>query len=185
MMTQPNCFRFPERASRAFLVFFFIFWLGGNSAMAAGGAAENANLAPLLSPGKPVDWWFVFKFNTQSFPKCAGNAQRTCLFGGDVQSYRGGFGQQYVYASSENPVLQEGGGCVGDTLSDPVGATFNQIYNGSSHYVVWNDQFYDAPKIQGCTGDCGSPWGHPKGILAWNDGGEGLVIQVSTPSWPA
>ena len=27
--------------------------------------------------------------------------------------------------------------------------------------------------------------GHSKGMLAWNDAGEGSVIQVSTPSWPA
>jgi hypothetical protein len=30
--------------------------------------AQNAP-APLLEKGKPpVDWWFAFKFNTQSFP---------------------------------------------------------------------------------------------------------------------
>ena len=40
-------------------------------------------------------------------------------------------------------------------------------------------------KIKGCTTECGSPWGHSKGMLAWNDDGQGFVLQVSTPSWPA
>ena len=69
--------------------------------------------------------------------------------------------------------------------TDPLGATFDEVYNGSFHYVVWNDQFYDDPKIAGCTEECGAPWGHSKGMLAWDDAGDGLVIQVSTPSWPA
>jgi hypothetical protein len=64
-------------------------------------------------------------------------------------------------------------------LADPIGATFDEIYNGSLHYVVWNDQFYD-----GCTRECRGPWGHSKGIVAWNDAGDGLVIQVTMPSWP-
>src|SRR5271167_5276619 len=39
--------------------------------------------------------------------------------------------------------------------------------------------------ISGCSESCGAPWGHSKGMLAWNDAGDGLVMQVSTPSWPA
>src|SRR5207253_6991089 len=35
------------------------------------------------------------------------------------------------------------------------------------------------------TKECGGPWGHSKGTLAWNDAGEGFVLQVTTPSWPA
>merc|ERR1712137_321337 len=31
---------------------------------------------------------------------------------------------------------------------------------------------------------CMAPWGHSKGVLAWNDDGRGFVMQVSTPSWP-
>ena len=138
---------------------------------------------PLLQVGHPVDWWFVFKFNSASFPAC-GDAQRQCPFGGDVQPYQS-FGQQYVVASSENPSLVKGGGCAGDSTADPIGATFDEVYSGSYFYVVWNDQFYDDPKIAGCTKECGAPWGHSKGLLAWNDNGEGLVLQVSTPSWPA
>jgi len=52
--------------------------------------------------------------------------------------------------------------------------------------VVWNDQLYKHPVVPACSGDsCGAPWGHSKGMLAWNDAGDGLVMQVSTPSWPA
>ena len=90
-----------------------------------------------------------------------------------------------MYASSESPTLQQGNGCAGDTTDDPIGATFDEIYHGNYHYVVWNDQFYDDPDIKGCSESCGAPWGHSKGVVAWNDAGEGLVMQVSTPSWPA
>ena len=140
--------------------------------------------APLLEGGHPVDWWFVFKFNSKAFPDCGAGVSRQCFFGGDVQDYKA-FGQQFVYASSEKPSLKKGSGCAGETTADPIGATFDQVYNGSFHYVIWNDQFYDDPKITGCTKDCGAPWGHSKGMLAWNESGEGLVMQVTTPSWPA
>jgi hypothetical protein len=141
---------------------------------------------PLLARGHPVSWWFVFKFNAAAFAECSAGATRQCLFGGDVQNYS--FGQQFVYASSEAAALQEGSGCVGDAETDPVGATFSQVYNGSFHYVVWNDQFYQHPVIPfpACSGNaCLAPWGHSKGMVAWNDAGDGLVMQVTTPSWPA
>jgi hypothetical protein len=147
------------------------------------GASSGAPV-PLLEKGHPVDWWFVFKFNSAAFPGCQGTATRQCQFGGEVQSYKV-FGQQYAFASSESPSLKQGSDCVGDTTSDPIGATFDEIYNNSFHYVIWNDQFYDDPRIKGCTKECGAPWGHSKGLVAWNDVGEGLVLQVSTPSWPA
>jgi hypothetical protein len=150
---------------------------------APGLPACSSGPVPLLQKDRPVDWWFVFKLNAATFPACGG-ADRTCLFGGEVQSYKS-FSQQYVYASSESPTLQQGGGCAGDSVNDPIGATFDEVYNGSYHYVVWNDQFYDDPEIQGCSESCGAPWGHSKGMVAWNDAGDGLVIQVSTPSWPA
>jgi len=132
---------------------------------------------PLVSAGHPVDWWFVFKFNTASFPNCAGTAKRACIFGGTVQDYK--FGQQYVLASSEDPALKMGGGCAGDTTKDPIGATFKQVFSGSSFYVVWNDQFKGDP-----VSTAEAPWGHSKGVLAWNKSGEGFVMQVTTPSWP-
>jgi hypothetical protein len=141
---------------------------------------------PLLAKDQSVDWWFVYKFNAR-MPGCGGNTKRVCPFGGKVQEYKG-FGQQYVYASSDSPVLKEGAGCAGATDADPVGATFEQIYNGSFFYVLWNDQYYGDPKLTyaNCTAQqCGSPWGHSKGVLAWNEAGEGVVMQVTTPSWPA
>ena len=140
--------------------------------------------APLLNAGHAVDWWFVFKLNAKSFPGCGAGVTRQCTFGGTVQDYKA-FGQQFVYASSENGKLQQGGGCTGGTAADPLGATFDQAYNGAYNYLLWNDQFYGDPKIKGCSPNCDSPWGHSKGMLAWNDAGEGFVLQVSTPSWPA
>ena len=53
------------------------------------------------------------------------------------------------------------------------------MYNGSFFYAIWNDQFKGAP-----TRDKDAPWGHSKGMAAWNSAGEGFVMQVSTPSWP-
>jgi Deoxyribonuclease II len=140
-------------------------------------AAQQAP-TPLLSNGQPVNWWFVFKFNAESFPKCGG-AQRTCPFGGTVERYRS-FSQQFVFASSADHSLQQGGGCIGDTTADPLGATFNQVYNGTFFYVIWNDQFYGNPLP-----NKDAPAGHSKGMLAWNEDGNGMVLQVSTPSWPA
>lgn len=139
---------------------------------------------PLVERGHPVDWLFVFKLNSKAFPECGAGATRECTFGGTVQDYKA-FGQQFVYASSEHASLQQGEGCAGETASDPLGATFDQVYNGTYNYLIWNDQFYDDPKLKGCTKECGSPWGHSKGMLAWNNDGEGFVLQVSTPSWPA
>jgi hypothetical protein len=133
---------------------------------------------PLLTSGQPVNWWFVFKFNAESFPQCGG-AQRTCLFGGAVERYKY-FSQQFVFSSSADPSLQQGGGCIGDSTADPLGATFNQIYNGAFFYVIWNDQFYGDPLP-----NKDAPAGHSKGMLAWNSDGNGMVLQVSTPSWPA
>ncbi len=141
---------------------------------------------PLLAPGHAVKWWFVFKFNAAKFGGCSGGATRSCPFGGTVQDYV--YGQQFVYASDESEaqdganVLQEGSGCVG-SVRDPVGATVDPIYHGQYHYVVWNDQFYDDPEIAGCSKNCASPWGHSKGTLAWDDEGNGVVLQVTTPSW--
>ena len=147
--------------------------------------ADSAKVPiPLLAKGHPVDWWFVFKFNSAAFPGCGTGATRVCLFGGSVQDYKA-FGQQFVYASSQSPSLQKGRDCVGDTTTDPVGATFDEVYNSSFFYVVWNDQFYDDPSISGCKKHCGAPWGHSKGLVAWNEEGNGLALQVTTPSWPA
>ncbi len=116
-----------------------------------------------------MDWWFVFKFNAESFPGCGG-AQRVCAFGGTVERYTS-FSQQFAYASSEDHALQPGGGCIGDTTADPLGATFGQVYNGTYYYVLWNDQFYGNPLE-----NRGAPAGHSKGMLAWNGEGKGMVL---------
>jgi hypothetical protein len=140
---------------------------------------------PLLAKGKPVDWWFVFKFNpSDGFIGCGPiNGDRPCPFGGEPLT-RQRFGQQFAFASSAGPKLMPGAGCLGAQLSDPVGATFDQVYNGDYFYVIWNDQFYADPPVCGHANSCGGRWGHSKGLLAWNDDGEGFIMQVSTPNWP-
>ena len=155
-----------------------------------GGTADSPACVapvPMLAKGHPVNWWFVFKLNAAKFPMCGGGDTRSCPFGADKPAPYKTFGQQYAYASSEAGNLQAGGkDCLGDTTSDPVGATFDEVYNGGYHYVIWNDQFYGDPASASCSGNgCSSPWGHSKGMLAWNDAGDGMVMQVSTPSWPA
>jgi hypothetical protein len=144
--------------------------------------------APLLQKGaSPVDWWFIFKFNTKSFPGCVATTKRACIFGGGtLQDYPKGYGLQSISASSANPTLHNDNGCLGESTDDPIGATFDEIYNGTYSYVIWNDQFYNDPDLPACKGKtfCDVPWGHSKGVLAWNDQGDGLVMQVSTPNWP-
>ncbi len=150
-------------------------------------AQTSDSPAPLLKKGEPVTWWFVYKFNASAFPGCKGTAERVCLFGGNVKDYPAPFSQRFAYASDKNETLREGSGCAGDSVADPIGATFDEIYNGTLNYVIWNDQPYGDPKIAGCTdekGNCGAPWGHSKGVLAWDKSGSGFVMQVSTPSWP-
>jgi len=138
---------------------------------------------PLMAQGSPVDWWFAFKFNASTAPLADGEP-KSCAFGGTPQSYRyASLG--FAVASSSNPSLQAGQGLAGTSDADPLGATFSSVYNGDLNFVVWNDQFYEHPKIKGCGTSCGAPWGHSKGLLAWDDAGAGLVLQVTTPSWPA
>ena len=136
----------------------------------AGVASLAAQPVPLIDSQTPVDWFFVFKFNAKSFPASCSAAQRKCSFGGQVQPYKD-FSQQFAFASSANPQLQQGGACVGVTAADPIGATFGQLYNGKFFYVVWNDQFYGNPLE-----NRGAPAGHSKGMLAWNGEGKGMVL---------
>ena len=145
--------------------------------------------APLLSPRKPVDWWFLFKFNSEEAPGDPELLGKSGIFDAkgikrpDYDKKGSKFSRHYIYASSANPALQLGKGnnVVGATLTDPLGATFAQVYLADTppYYVLWNDQFYGDPMKSG-----NSPWGHSKGMLAWNEDGEGFVLQVSTPSWP-
>lgn len=145
--------------------------------------ADAPTPSPLLSEGSSVDWWFAFKFNASTEPLPDGEP-KSCAFGGTPQDYKyASLG--YAVASSDNASLQQSEGLIGSSSNDPLGATFGSVYNGDFYYVVWNDQFYEHPKISGCGTSCSAPWGHSKGLLAWNDTGEGLVLQVTTPSWPA
>jgi hypothetical protein len=162
--------------------------LAGLLLLAAGSAPAADAPAPLLSKGgEAVDWWFAFKFNaSKMFAGCGSGAQeaRQCIFGGQVQT-KPSFGQQFAFASSKDGALAQGRGCAGATEHDPIGATFEQVYSGAFNYLIWNDQFYRDPAVAACKGDsCGAPWGHSKGMLAWNDAGDGFIMQVSTPAWP-
>ncbi len=139
--------------------------------------------APLIS-GHEVQWWAVFKFNAAAEPTSPTDVGRQCTFGGTVNTTYKSFSQNYIVASADDPEFKTGQGLAGVGPDDPLGSTYQQIYNGHYHYVVWNDQFQDAPKIAHCTHECGAPWGHAKGLLAWDDAGDGMILQVTTPSWP-
>jgi hypothetical protein len=179
---------------------------------------------PLLATGEPVDWFFAFKFNSQTFPGCNDDGKTPKvgskgLFGGVVKDYKiqkdskgnrpketSGqakkiairHGQQYIVSSSKNPALTKGKECLGTTMHDPLGATFAQVYfSNDTNYAIWNDQFYGHPggdpkypmghleKETNKWINPDIPWGHSKGMLAWDKNGDGFVLQVSTPSWPA
>jgi hypothetical protein len=147
-------------------------------------AESAAALAPLVAKGKPVDWWFAFKFDGEGFPGCPEEAGAGCPFGGSMQTYKTPEGEQFVFASTAASALQMATTCLGQGSEDPLGATFDQVYSGSLFYVVWNDEFFGDPPIAGCRATCSAPWGQSKGLLAWDDTGNGLVLQVTTPSWP-
>jgi hypothetical protein len=153
------------------------------SASAIGQDGTAPGPAPVSGDGQAQQWMFIWKMNAAIFPSKADD-DRPCPFGGEAKPYPR-FSQQYIWASSGQPSLQNGPGLAGTGVTDPLGATFDRIYRGGYHFVVWNDQFYQHPQIAGCSDSCSSPWGHSKGVLAWNDAGEGMILQVTTPSWPA
>ncbi|MEE4172760.1 MAG: deoxyribonuclease II family protein [Xanthomonadales bacterium] len=142
--------------------------------------------SPLLRAGVPLDWWFIFKFNAAEEPEPSLPTGSDGIF--DKSGWKDpGYetrprkhSQHFVGASSETPELRHMKGYLGTSREDPLGATFAQVYDGDTFYVLWNDQFYDDPHATLL-----EPWGHSKGLLAWNEDGEGFVLQVSTPSWPA
>lgn len=133
---------------------------------------------PLLDPTHPVQWLFVYKFNASTYD--THSEPNACVFGGTFAGKPAG--QAYAVASSGSGALKRGSGLVGTSLNDPVGATFGEIYRSNLNFVVWNDQFYGDPKLP--CGKCERRWGHSKGILAWDNVGNGLVLQVTTPDWP-
>jgi hypothetical protein len=134
----------------------------------------------MVAAGQPADWVFAFKFNAGTFPTTA--TLSSCLFGGTPKPYVSS--QKYALAYAGSSALRDGSGLIGTSSADPVGATFAQIYTSNLNFVVWNDQFYRHPPIAGCTDSCSGPWGHSKGVVAWDNSGEGVVLQVTTPSWP-
>lgn len=142
-------------------------------------AAQPSTAAPtpLLDATHLAQWVFAYKFNASTFDTDGQLVQ--CIFGGAPAD--GPAGQAFAVASSGFGALTSGTGLIGTSLNDPVGATFNEIYNSNLNFVVWNDQFYDDPKIS-----CGTcrRWGHSKGVLAWDDAGNGVILQVTTPDWP-
>jgi hypothetical protein len=139
---------------------------------------------PLLAKGQPVDWWFAFKFDGETFPGCDDEADAACPFGGSLQKYSTPEGEQFVIASSDQPELQMTNTCLGQGDDDPLGATFEEVYLGSFFYVIWNDALFGDPVVDGCHATCSAPWGLSKGLLAWDESGNGFVLQVTTPSWP-
>jgi hypothetical protein len=157
----------------------------GITQASASGVDGAAGPVPLLAANKPVDWWFAYKFSASSFRTADNDPGRSCAFGGMPR--HDAFSQKYAVASSANANLVDGPGLIGASTADPLGATFSEIYSGRYYFVVWNDQFKNDPPINGpnCTStECGSPWGHSKGILAWDTAGNGVLLQVTTPSWP-
>lgn len=137
---------------------------------------------PLIDQTHPAVWVFAYKFNAANFPT---PPVTHCLFGGSPHAPSSDKSSLYYAATwSGLGTLASGSGLIGTELTDPLGATFSEIYNGNWSYVVWNDQFDAHPSLPSCQKDCPGPWGHSKGILAWDDAGNGLVLQVSTPSWP-
>ena len=143
---------------------------------------------PLLAVNKPVDWWFAYKFSSQSFPGKSDDPGRACPFDANSKPQTYGFSQKYAVASNLNTTLTDGPGLIGTSGADPLGATFGEIYSGKYYFVVWNDQFKGDPSFKGKAGctqtECGGPWGHSKGVLAWDNDGNGVLVQVTTPSWP-
>lgn len=143
-------------------------------------ALAAAAPSPMVDQTHRAEWVFAFKLNAGTFPTTG--RLTSCLFGGSPKAYLSS--QRYVIADSGSPALRDGPGLVGTSTADPVGATFAKIYASGLNFVIWNDQFYRHPPIAGCAESCSSPWGHSKGMVAWDSQGRGVVMQVTTPSWP-
>ena len=41
-------------------------------------AYADSKTSPLLADGQPDDWWFVFKFNTETLPGCGTSQRASC-----------------------------------------------------------------------------------------------------------
>src|SRR4029453_10785624 len=127
-------------------------------------AAAASSPSPMIDQEHRAKWVFAYKFNAASFPTTATLA--SCMFGGTPKTYPSS--QHYVLADFAHSSLRDGPELIGTSTLDPVGATFAKIYAAGLNFVVWNDQFYRHPQISGCGESCGGPWGHSKGVVAWD-----------------
>jgi hypothetical protein len=148
-----------------------------------------AQPVPLVSGAHPVTWWFAFKFNDLMPETLRPVSAGDCPFGGVVNTNNNSdkhsnLAYAYAYGDGQTHGLVAGGSRIGWSDEDPLGVTYRNVFEGSYSYVVFNDQFYGDPQISGCGNDCEAPWAHAKGLLAWDDQGQGLLLQVTTPSWP-
>ena len=98
--------------------------------------------------------------------------------------YKNQWSLQYLIATDKEPKLKKGVGCLGMTNEDPLGSTFNQIYNNNCNYLIYNDQFYSDPISGPDIVAFGTGYAHAKGMLAWDNNGDGIWLQVTTPNWP-
>lgn len=155
------------------------FGIGVSGAADAQPSTPQAVPQPRIDRTHTSDWIFAYKFNGADFPT---NPVAQCRFGGTPQTDKGS--QHYAATWSGVGTLVDQPGLIGSELSDPLGATFDEIYNGNLFFVAWNDQFDTHPSLPSCKDECPGPWGHSKGILAWDRNGSGLLLQVTTPSWP-
>ena len=139
------------------------------------------------------------------YPKVITKDNRSCPFDSNkIPPTDGywyyGWNLDYYLATSHNPSLQFQNGCLGSSKG-PLENLFSKIYNGNNYYVIWNDQFkgdpdtspLDTPENRKYTygksacpngGDCFNPWGHSKGVISWDENGNGIMLQVTTPNWP-
>ena len=56
------------------------------------------------------------------------------------------------------------------------------LSNRSSTKPIFRIEITACPDSYG-KGDCDGPWGRSKGFLAWNDNGDGFIVQGTTPGW--
>ena len=140
---------------------------------------------PLNGKGQQVDWWLAlkYKYADKGVVDPCGSVHLTCPFGTSADGVKGARSTGFLYADSTGVPLQAYDkldySCLGQSKdNDPLGETFNQVTN-KYNYVIWNDQFYKDPIITK-TGT----WGHSKGLMCWTEGGDGIVLQVTTPDWP-
>ena len=172
--------RWLQHSGLRFSRTFMLAWLLALSALAATPALAAPAPSPMADEVHRAKWAFAYKFNTASFPTTG--TLTSCLFGGTPKGYASS--QRYVVADFAHSSLRDAPELIGTSTLDPVGATFAKIYESNLNFIVWNDQFYRHPPIAGCSESCSGPWGHSKGVIAWDEQGQGIVMQVTTPSWP-